>query len=230
MNPMWADIDTSESPIIIIYLRPSPSRFLETEEKQWCVITSHSTPNNDTANLSATTGFIFPNDHSQQQQQHLVLEFIQTHEIPNFFFLLHPDWKTGMREVGEETTMEDVYFRRYPRWINDSREWGFISSFTGKVSFKFAYRPSTIPLRRYQITTIPYTNNNGHGPGHHSHILLAALQQLRAYCSLLTSISIPTSISNSYALHRYRLGFTATKSCLLPATGSTFLSWSGVTL
>ena len=126
--------------------------------------------------------------------------------------------------------MEDVYFRRYPRWINDSREWGFISSFTGKVSFKFAYRPSTIPLRRYQITTIPYTNNNGHGPGHHSHILLAALQQLRAYCSLLTSISIPASISNSYALHRYRLGFTATKSCLLPATGSTFLSWSGVTL
>ena len=57
-----------------------------------------------------------------------------------------------------------------------------------------------------------------------SHILLAVLQQLRAYCSL------PATISNSYALHRYRLSFTATKFCLLPAAGSTFFSWSGVTL
>ena len=36
MNPMWVDIDTSESPLIIIYLRPSPSRCLGTEEKLWC--------------------------------------------------------------------------------------------------------------------------------------------------------------------------------------------------
>ena len=205
----WKRRESSESPLIIIYLRPSPSTFLRTEENNG-ITSSRSTSNNDTANLSATAGFIFPNDHSQQQQQqHPVLRIYSDPRNPKLLFLRHPDWKMEMREVGEETTIEVVYFWRYPRWIND---W-FLSPVSLRRSVLDAptdhrqSRSEDIRSQRYltliTMAMVPGTITN-------SHILLAVLQQLRAYCSLLTSISIQASISNSYTLHRYRLSFTAT--------------------
>ena len=46
----------------------SPSRFPRTEENYAVASSSRSTPNNYTINLSASSGFKFPNDFSQQQQ------------------------------------------------------------------------------------------------------------------------------------------------------------------
>ena len=48
--------------------RPSPSGFPRTEENNAVASSSRSIPN-DITNLSATSGFIFPNVHSQHQQQ-----------------------------------------------------------------------------------------------------------------------------------------------------------------
>ena len=62
VNPMWADVDTNESPLL------SPSRFPRIVKNN-AVASSRSTPNNDTTNLSTTSGFIFPNDQSQQQRR-----------------------------------------------------------------------------------------------------------------------------------------------------------------
>ena len=47
----------------------SPSRFTRTEENNAVASSSRPTPNNDCTNLSDSSGFIFPIDPSQQQQQ-----------------------------------------------------------------------------------------------------------------------------------------------------------------
>ena len=49
--------------------RPIPSRFPRTEEDNVVVFLPLNSPNNDTTNLSATSGFIFLNHHSQHRQQ-----------------------------------------------------------------------------------------------------------------------------------------------------------------
>ena len=108
-----------------------------------------------------------------------------------------------MREVGRwvclpETSIADVYFWGYPRWVND------FSWFAEEVCFKRAKAPST---RSEDIGSqpMPYTGNNkgnnGHGLGTitNSHILKVAL----TICSLQMPISILASNRNSYTLHRW---------------------------
>ena len=62
---IWADVDTSKSPLRIIYLASFSIQVPQNRVKQCCSI-----PYNDTTNLSAAGSFIFPNDHSQQQLKH----------------------------------------------------------------------------------------------------------------------------------------------------------------
>ena len=164
MNPMWVDIDTSESPLIIIYLRPSPSRFLGTEEKQWCNFFSFNSQQRYSqlyplppASPSLTT---IRNNSSSSISS---LGFIQTHGIPNSFFCVIQIGKRKCGKLGRRQRLLLVVSTVDQRLQS---EWVFNSCFT-EVFFRCAYKPSTIPLRGYQITTIPYTDSNGHGPGHH---------------------------------------------------------------
>ena len=87
---MWADGDTSESPLTIVYLVSLSFQVSQNRGKQ-CCSTVLSFDNNNTINLSAaTTGFIFPNDHSQQQQQQQSHPRIYSDpQNPNLFFFLH---------------------------------------------------------------------------------------------------------------------------------------------
>ena len=91
---------------------------------------SRSISNNYTIDLSASSGFIFPNDFSQQQQlqQSCSRTFMQTHGIPIFFWR-HPVWKMEVEEEGmlSETRIPGVYLWRYPWWINDFGKQVFIS-------------------------------------------------------------------------------------------------------
>ena len=76
---MRADIYTSGGKFHLVSLS---IQVPQNRGKQCCSIVLSF--NNNTINLSAAiTGFIFPNDHSQQQHQQ---QFIQTHRIPISFF------------------------------------------------------------------------------------------------------------------------------------------------
>ena len=88
---MWADGDTSESPLTIVYLVSLSFQDPQNRGKQCCSIVLSFDNNNNTINLSAaTTGFIFPNDHSQQQQQQQSRPRIYSDpQNPNLFFFLH---------------------------------------------------------------------------------------------------------------------------------------------
>ena len=75
--------------------RPSPCRFPRTEEDN-VVSISFNPPNNDTTNLSATSGFIFPNINNNRDGSNLAIRLTQN-PIP-ISFLVHPDWKMEMRK------------------------------------------------------------------------------------------------------------------------------------
>ena len=100
---MWADGDTSESPLTIFYLVSLSFQFPQNRKRQCCSIVL-SFDNNNTINLSAaTTGFIFPNDHSQQQQQQQQSRprIYSDPQNPNLFLSASPGLEMEMREVGD---------------------------------------------------------------------------------------------------------------------------------
>ena len=165
---------------------PSPSWFPRTEGNNAVASSSRSTPNNDATNFSVTAGFIFPNDHSQQQHQQLALGLLQTQSQSLFCVIRIAKWKCGKwgrREWLPETTIADVYFSRYPQWINDFEEQVFISIRWGDL---FQTRLGTIDNRAEDTLSQPkpYTGNingnNDHASGFgtiaNSHIPLAARQ------------------------------------------------------
>ena len=172
--------------------------------------------------------FIFPNDRSQQQQQK---SRPKTYSDP-ISFLGHPDWKMNMREVEEGMITRHIKVQKFSfggtHWINDFREQVFICFYLLiRWAGLFQMRLGTIDNRAQRI--LDHNGNNGHGLGTitNSRIPLAALL---AFCSLLKSISIPASNSNTYTPHRYLSVSHPHNLSLLSAAGSTFFSWSGVTL
>ena len=159
----WKLRESSESPFIIIHLRPSPSMFLGIEEKQWCNFFSFN---------------------SQQRCRQLIryhrlhlpyrpFETAAAAASPKIYSdPRNPVFQSGWRKKKRVWKWGKSGRRQRLLWAVSTvdqrlERMGFTSSFTDKVCFRCGYRPSTIPLRGYQITTIPYTNNNGHGPRHH---------------------------------------------------------------
>ena len=83
------------SPLTIVYFAFFSIRYRKTN----VVAFSSNSPNKDTPNLSATSGFIFPTTiHNIDSSSNVALRLPHTHRIP-IFFLRHPDWKTEMGEV-----------------------------------------------------------------------------------------------------------------------------------
>ena len=98
---MWADVYTSESPHNLLFgvsLHPG------SPEQRKSIFSIVLPFNNNTINLSVTTGFILPNDHSQQQQQQSRPRIYSDQQNPNLlFFSASSGLELEMREVGEES-------------------------------------------------------------------------------------------------------------------------------
>ena len=204
----------------LLFCRPSPSRFPRTDEDNVVAFLFDSP--NDTPNLAATSGFKFPNDQSQQQQQRQCHPKTSSHSwSPNLLTA-----SSGLENGNAGSGGGGFDYQRQncrPLVLAVTTVDGEQVFIAEEVGFRRAWPLSTISM--------PYTNsngNNGHGLGTitNSHISLTILQQLLTFSSLLTSTSILASNSSFYTTS---LSFTATStfSCWLDIP---FFSRSGVTL
>ena len=134
-------------------LRPSPSRFLKTEESNAVASSSRPAPNNDTANLIRYQRFIFPNHHSQTATA--AASHPRTYWWNPNLFSVSSGLENG--NAGSGMIAWDDNFRRlvvllaFPTMDQRHREQVFISWFTRRSVSNAPRHP--FALRGYQITT-----------------------------------------------------------------------------
>ena len=128
---------------------------------------SRSTPINDTTNLSASCGFIFPNGSSQQQQQQQsCARTFSGPWNPNLFSASSGlENRSGGGEYDYQRQQLHAFTFGGTPGGSSTSENRFLSRFALEVCFRFVKAPSTIELRGYQI---PYSgNNNGNKMGYY---------------------------------------------------------------